>query len=94
MERATAQSVEPVQIQGTNRIRILNFIQANPGTHLRKVKKELNLAMGVIQYHLYRLERERLIVSVRHGLYKRFYMNRGLNVEDHEIREPANDLNN
>lgn len=31
--------------------------------------------MGVIQYHLYSLERERRILSRRNGLYKRFYPN-------------------
>lgn len=31
--------------------------------------------MGVIQYHLYALERERRILSRRRGLYKRFYPN-------------------
>jgi predicted transcriptional regulator len=41
--------------------------------------------MGVIQYHLYKLERERNVVSVRHGLYKRFYADKGLRVEDREI---------
>jgi len=74
-----------VQIQDTNRVRILEFIRANPGTHLRKIKRELNLAMGVIQYHLYKLERERSILSVRHGLYKRFYADKGLGVQDREI---------
>lgn len=85
MERAKAQSAETVQVQDSNRARILNFIKANPGTHLRRIKQDLNLAMGVIQYHLYKLERERSIVSVRHGLYKRFYAERALKVEDHEI---------
>ena len=85
LERAKAQSAETVQIEDSNRVRILNFIKANPGTHLRKVKQELNLAMGVIQYHLYKLERERSIVSARHGLYKRFYAQRALPVEDREI---------
>jgi predicted transcriptional regulator len=85
VERATAQSAEIVQIQDSNRVRILEFIKANPGTHLRKIKRELNLAMGVIQHHLYKLERERRLVSVRHGLYKRFYADRGLRVEDREI---------
>jgi predicted transcriptional regulator len=85
VERATAQSAEIVQIQDSNRIRILEFIKENPGTHLRKIKRELNLAMGVIQYHLYKLERERRVVSVRHGLYKRFYADKGLRVEDREI---------
>ena len=74
-----------MQIQDTNRVRILAFIKANPGTHLRKIKRELNLAMGVIQYHLYKLERERSILSVRHGLYKRFYADKGLGAQDREI---------
>ena len=84
-ERATAQSAETVQAEEPNRVRILNFIKTNPGSHLRKIKQDLNLAMGVIQYHLYKLERERNIVSVRHGLYKRFYAEKSLKVEDHEI---------
>lgn len=41
--------------------------------------------MGVIQYHLYRLEREQIIVSARHGLYKRFYAEKGLRTEDRDI---------
>src|SRR5690348_14531106 len=85
VERAAAQSVELVQREDSKRVRILEFIKSNPGTHLRKIKRELNLAMGVIQYHLYRLERERRVVSVRHGLYKRFYADKGLKVEDREI---------
>jgi predicted transcriptional regulator len=85
VERAKAQSAEVVQIHDSNRVRILEFIKANPGTHLRKIKRELNLAMGVIQYHLYKLERERNVVSVRHGLYKRFYADKGLRTEDREI---------
>ncbi len=85
MERAKAQSAEVVQIQDSNRVRILEFIKANPGTHLRKIKRELNLAMGVIQYHLYKLERERSVVSARQGLYKRFYADKALKVEDREI---------
>ena len=84
-ERAKAQSAEVVQIQDSNRVRILEFIRMNPGAHLRKIKRELNLAMGVIQYHLYKLERERIVVSVRHGLYKRFYADKGIGVHDREI---------
>lgn len=85
MERAKAQATEVVQIEDSKRVRILVFIKANPGTHLRKIKRELNLAMGVIQYHLYRLERERVIVSARHGLYKRYYADRGPRVEERDI---------
>ena len=53
--------------------RILEFIEAHPGAHLREIKRELNLAMGTVQYHLYNLEREGRIVSRRSGLRKRFY---------------------
>jgi predicted transcriptional regulator len=73
------------QVEDSRRQQILVFIQANPGVHLRKIKRELNLAMGVIQYHLYKLEREGDIVSLRRGLYKRFYPNLGLGVEEQEI---------
>jgi predicted transcriptional regulator len=85
VERAAAQSVELVQREDSKRVRILEFIKSNPGTHLRRIKRELNLAMGVIQYHLYKLEREHRVVSVRHGLYKRYYADKGLKIEDHEI---------
>jgi predicted transcriptional regulator len=55
------------------REQILAFIKTHPGSHLRQIKRELGLAMGVTQYHLYALERERRIASRRRGLYKRFY---------------------
>jgi predicted transcriptional regulator len=84
-ERAAAQSVELVQREDSKRVRILEFIESNPGTHLRRIKRELDLAMGVIQYHLYKLEREDRVVSVRNGLYKRYYADKRLKVEDHEI---------
>ena len=55
------------------RDQILTFINAHPGSHLRQIQRELGLAMGVMQYHLYALEKERRIASRRRGLYKRFY---------------------
>lgn len=85
MERTKAQAAEIVHIEDSKRVRILQFIKANPGTHLRKIKRELNLAMGVIQYHLYKLERDRSIVSARHGLYKRYYADKGPGIEERDI---------
>ncbi len=41
--------------------------------------------MGVLQYHLYRLERDQRIVSNRRGLYKRFYSKPDFEVEELEI---------
>ena len=65
--------------------RILDFIKKHPGSHFREIKRELNLAMGVVQYHLYRLEREGTISSRRRGLYKRFYPNLKFGDEQLEI---------
>jgi predicted transcriptional regulator len=52
---------------------ILQYIKEHPGSHLRQIKRGLSLSMGVVQYHLYGLEKERKILSRRGGLYKRFY---------------------
>jgi len=70
---------------GSRRVQILDFIKSNPGTHMRRIKRELKLAMGVIQYHLYRLEKDHSIVSRRQGLYRRFYPSLGFRIEEQEI---------
>jgi DNA-binding MarR family transcriptional regulator len=74
-----------VEVEDSRRAQILEFIKANPGSHLRRIKRELNLAMGVLQYHLYRLEKEQVIVSHRRGLYKRFYARLDFELEEQEI---------
>jgi predicted ArsR family transcriptional regulator len=63
------------QTDPTTREQIEEFIAQHPGAHLREIKRELKLAMGVIQYHLYSLEKEKKILSHHRGLYKRFYPN-------------------
>jgi predicted transcriptional regulator len=67
------------------REQILRYIKEHPGTHLRQIRRELNLAMGMTQYHLYALERERKIVSGRAGFYKRFYPNLVFGDSQHDI---------
>jgi predicted transcriptional regulator len=47
----------------------------------------LKLAMGVIQYHLYGLEREQKIISRRRGLHKRFYATQVFGERQLEILE-------
>ncbi len=59
----------------TRKNQIRDSITEHPGTHFREICRNLDLAMGVVQYHLYRLEKERAIVSRRRGLYKRYYPN-------------------
>ncbi len=72
-------------MEDSRRVQILEFIKANPGSHLRGIKRELNLAMGVLQYHLRRLEKDQSIISRRRGLYKRFYKRLDFEVEEQEI---------
>ena len=54
---------------------IFEYIRNHPGSHLRQIKRDVDLSMGVIQYHLNSLENEKRILSRRRGLYKRFYPN-------------------
>lgn len=53
--------------------RVYDYILTHPGIHLRKISRELNLAIGDVQYHLHRLERSGIIASKRRGIYRFFY---------------------
>ena len=53
--------------------RILQFIQQNPGYHLRKIKEITDISMGTAQYHLEKLEKMGRVVSTRRGLYKHYF---------------------
>lgn len=57
----------------SKREQILAFIVEHPAAHLRMITRELGFSMGLVQYHLERLEKERRIVSRRSGFYRRFY---------------------
>jgi len=57
----------------TTRQRIFSYISSHPGTHLRQVCRELGLAMGDVQYHIHRLERNGEVASTRRGFYRFFY---------------------
>jgi DNA-binding MarR family transcriptional regulator len=56
-----------------NRSRIYDYIKNKPGSHLRKINKELTLAMGDTQYHLRNLEKSGVVKSKRIGIYKVYY---------------------
>jgi predicted transcriptional regulator len=56
-----------------NKIRLYKYIQNYPGSHLRKIVKDVGLAMGDTQYHLDILEKSGQIKSRRIGLYRRYY---------------------
>jgi len=53
--------------------KVLCFIQDNPGCHLRRIKRAMNVSMGTVQYHLDKLEKMGRITSSRRGLYKYYF---------------------
>ena len=57
----------------SNTIRVLQYIQENPGCHLRKIKRDLKMSMGTIQYHLILLEKQGKISSERQNLHKYYF---------------------
>jgi hypothetical protein len=55
------------------RSKLLEIIKNNPGLHFRALQRESGLAIGQLEYHLYRLERDDEIVKKKDGRYKRFF---------------------
>lgn len=62
-------SAEP----GETADRILQFIQNNPGCHLRGIKDMIQISQGTVQYHTDRLEKMGRITSTTSGLYKHYF---------------------
>jgi len=56
-----------------NKVRVYEYIKNHPGSHLRKISKELEMATSDTQYWCNRLERTALVRSRRLGLYKTYY---------------------
>jgi len=63
----------PIEELDPTQRRILDYITSQPGVHLRQICRELGLAMGDVQYHVHRLERDGRVNSARRGLYRFFY---------------------
>ena len=57
----------------SNYDRILHFINNNPGCHFRKIKKEVDLSIGTVQYQLNKLEKDGKIFAVSKNIYKFYY---------------------
>ena len=53
--------------------RVLEYIRKNPGCHLRRIRQELGIAMGTVQYQTGRLEKAGKISSTRLGLYRLYF---------------------
>ena len=58
---------------GSNYEKTLNYINNNPGCHLRQIKRELDISVGTVQYQLNKLEKANKIIANRKGLYKFYF---------------------
>jgi DNA-binding MarR family transcriptional regulator len=56
------------------RKRIHDYVDENPGAHYRAILDDLELSMGVLTYHLNRLEKAEYLKSRQDGMYRRFYI--------------------
>jgi len=56
------------------RSRIYEYVKENPGQHYRAILTHLELTMGVLTYHLNRLEKGEYLKSRQDGMYRRFYV--------------------
>jgi len=57
----------------STRQNIFDYIKDNPGIHLRGIKTDLDLSMGVLNHHLNKLQEEEMIRVRSQGQYKRYY---------------------
>ncbi len=64
---------------------IYYLIKENPGIHFRGIAKELNREVGVIDYHIQDLERDRIIVSVKYRSLK-IYFDHSWEKSLHEVK--------
>jgi predicted transcriptional regulator len=60
------------KLQG-NADKVLRFIEEKPGCHLRRIKNELGISIGSVQYQLFKLENTRRITSAKRGSYKFYF---------------------
>ncbi len=73
------------QVISDNRTRIYEYIKNHPGIHLRRLSKNLVIAMGDTQHHLGVLDKLGLIKSRRKGMYKVYYTVSILRKRDEDI---------
>jgi predicted transcriptional regulator len=62
-----------------NRRLILGYISDNPGVHLRKISREINIHLSTLRYHIDYLETKGLITSQKENNLKIYFASGKLN---------------
>ena len=74
MDLSIAMSQWVMKSEESNEERILQYIKMNPGCHLRLLKRDLNLSMGTVQYHLNNLEKSGKVISEKFNLQRYYFL--------------------
>ena len=74
-------------IDHENREDILAYITNNPGTHLRKISRELGICLSTLRYHLVKLEKSGTIVSQKQSNLKIYFVSGKLKPEERELTQ-------
>ena len=67
------------------RRRIYERVHSMPGIHFRALQRELNIALGTLEYNLYRLEKEGLLVTREGGNRKAYFVKEGMDRRDRDV---------
>lgn len=70
-----------------NREQIFAYISNNPGSHLRKIARELNICLSTLRYHLDQLEDKRLIISQKQNNLKIYFVSGKLKPEERALTQ-------
>lgn len=77
------EETNPVLALATRR-RIYRRIQESPGLHFRALQRELEIAVGTLEYNLYQMEREDLVVAREEGGFKSYFPNDNMDRRDRD----------
>ncbi len=76
-----------------NRRRVFDAIVEIPGTHARRLSRELEMALGVVEHHVRHLEKHALVFTFQRGRRRTLYAAGHIEPEDarilHVLRKPA-----
>jgi len=70
-----------------NREQIFGYISSNPGSHLRKIARELDIRLSTLRYHLDHLEKSGLVVSQKQNNLKIYFASGKLKPEEKALTQ-------
>jgi len=68
-----------------NRRQIFDYISENPGVHLRKISRDINIHLSTLRYHLDYLETKGLITSQKEDNLKIYFASGKLNPHEKKL---------